>query len=362
MKKRSFGKILLNIAILIAVVASISWVLNNNKKKNEEKTAVVAETNSEVAVRIHQVAEKNMNLDFKTNGNFSPIEEIDYASENSGRVVKILVKEGSYVRRGQTLAIVDAGILNIDLESAKAALANAERDQQRFENAFKTGGVTQQQLDQIKLTVENAQARVNQAKIRTNDANIRSSINGIVNKKYIETGAYVSPGTRMFELVDISKLKLIVNVNEYQVTQIKMNDKVEIVASVYPDKTFDGRVSFIGNKADAALNFPIEIEVNNNENQLKAGMYGTAQFHFSGERPSVVIPRSAFAGSVSSNEVFVLTQGNIAKLKKVTSGRIIGDEVEILNGLESGDKIITSGQINLNDGSKVAVINETSSN
>lgn len=358
MKKRSFLKIFINLAILIAVLASISWVLNNNKKKNEEKTAVVAQTNNETAVRVHDVALKNLNLDFKVNGNFVPVQEIDYASENSGRVVRILVKEGSLVRRGQTLAVVDAGILNIDLESARASLANALRDQERFENAFQTGGVTQQQLDQVKLSVENAQARVNQARIRTNDANIRSSINGVVNKKYIETGAYVSAGTKMFELVDISKLKLLVNVNEYQVTQLKMNDKVDIVASVYPDKIYSGKVTFIGNKADASLNFPVEIEVDNNANNLKAGMYATAQFRFSNQTSSTVVPRSAFIGSVSSNEVFVLTEGNIARLKKVTSGRIIGDEVEILNGLEAGDKVITSGQINLEDGSKVSTINE----
>jgi len=352
MKKRSFFRIFLNIAILAGVLFLISWVLTNNKKNNEEKTALAAQTSDAVAVKMETVSTKNLNLDFTTNGNFEPYRQMDFATENAGRVVNILVKEGSYVRPGQTLAVINADLINIDLESAQAVLNNALRDQQRFENAYKTGGVTQQQLDQVKLSVENAKARVDQAKVRSRDANVRSSISGVVNKKYVEPGAYVSAGAKLFELVDVSRLKLVVNVNEYQVIQLKVGDKVNISASVYPDKTFKGKITFIGNKADAALNFPVEIEVENNKNELKAGMYGTATFEFNNQKSSVVIPRSAFAGSVSSNEVFVV-EGDIAKARKVVSGKIIGDQVEILDGLKEGEKVVTSGQINLEDGSKV---------
>lgn len=355
MKKKSIIKAIMNLAILAGVLFLISWVLSNNKKKNDEKTALVAQSSNEIAVKIQEVTRKNLNLDFKANGNFQPWREMDFATENAGRVVNILVKEGSRVVSGQTLALINADLLNSDLESAKAVLNNALRDQERFENAYTTGGVTQQQLDQIRLNVENARIRVSQAQKRTGDANVRSSITGVVNKKYVEPGAYVSPGTKLFELVDISRLKLVVSVNEYQVTQLKVGDRVQMMASVYPDKLFPGKIVFIGNKADAALNFPVEIEVDNRKGELKAGMYGTATFSFEKQQPSVVIPRSAFAGSVSSNEVFVVEEGR-ARLKKITSGRIIGDEVEILNGLQEGEQVVTSGQINLGDSSKVTVM------
>src|SRR3954451_3937121 len=221
MKKRSLVRIISTLGIIIGAVALIAWVLTNNKKKNEAKTAVVAESNNDVTVRVTDVSAQTIDLDFAVNGNFAPAHQMDFASENAGRVVKILVDEGSRVSRGQTLAVIDAGTLHIDLESAQANLQNALRDRQRYENAFKTGGVTQQQLDQARLAVENAQARVGQSRIRVGDANVRSSINGVVNKRYIEPGAYVSPGTKLFELVDVSKLKLAVSVSENQVAQLK---------------------------------------------------------------------------------------------------------------------------------------------
>ena len=355
MNKQKVVRTIITVAALAGVLVLISWVLNNNKKKNEAKTAVVAESSSEVSVRVSPVQKQALALDFAANGNFAPAQQMNFAAENSGRVINVLVDEGSYVRKGQTLAVIKADVLNIDLESAQDILQNAQRDLQRFENAFQTGGVTQQQLDQARLQVENAKARVASARVRVSDANIRSSINGIVNKRYIEPGAVVAPGTQLFELVDVSRLKLNVTVNEAQVANLKLGDKVEVKASVFPDKTYGGTVSFIAPKADNSLNFPIEIEIASNPgNQLKAGMYGTAVFSFEKAAPVVLVPRSAFVGSVASNQVFVLAKGDTAQLRTVVAGRVLGEQVEILQGLNEGETVITSGQINLADGSKVA--------
>ena len=355
MNKQKVVRTIITVAALAGVLVLISWVLNNNKKKNEAKTAVVAESSSDVSVRVRAVQKQAVELDFAANGNFAPAQQMNFAAENSGRVVRVLVDEGSYVRTGQTLAVIKADVLNIDLESAQDILQNAQRDLQRFENAFQTGGVTQQQLDQARLQVENAKARVASARVRVSDANIRSSINGIVNKRYIEPGAVVAPGTQLFELVDVSRLKLNVTVNEAQVANLKVGDKVAVKASVFPDKTYGGTVSFIAPKADNSLNFPIEIEVASNPgNRLKAGMYGTAVFSFEKAAPVVLVPRSAFVGSVASNQVFVLDSGNTARLRTVVAGRVLGEQVEILQGLNEGETVITSGQINLTDGNKVA--------
>lgn len=358
MRKNKFMSTILTVAIIAGAIVLIGWVLNNNKKKNAAKTAIVAQSGtSEVAVRISPVQKEALATDFSANGNFIPAQQLNFAAENSGRVTRVLVDEGSYVRKGQTLAIIKADVLNIDLESAQDAYQNAARDLQRYENAYKTGGVTQQQLDQARLQVQTAQARVAAARVRVSDANIRSSINGIVNKRMIEPGAVVSPGTALFELVDVSRLKLSVTVNEAQVANLKVGDKVEVKASVFPDLTFGGTVTFIAPKADASLNFPVEIEVASNPgNKLRAGMYGTALFDMEKAAPVVTIPRTAFVGSVSSNQVFVVENGNTARIRNVVAGRVLGDKVEVLQGLNEGDNVIISGQINLAEGSKIRTI------
>lgn len=347
------------IIVVVVVLAAIGYVLNNNKKKAQETTDFIAKGSGAVAVKVANVERKEINLDFTANGNFAANQELNFLSENAGRVSKIYVSEGDRVSKGQVLARIDAEIINTDRETAEATYQNALKDEARYQSSYATGGVTQQQLDQAKLATQNAKLRLQASQRRLSDANIKSPINGIVNKRYIEVGAFVTAqGTQLFELVDVSKLKLKVNVNEGQVANLKVGNAVEIQSSVFPTEKFSGKISFIAAKADETLNFPIEIEVaNNTNNSLKAGMYGTAVFKFPKQAPAILVPRTSFVGSVSSNEVYVLNkEKNTAETRKVVTGRILGESVEVLEGLKEGETVITSGQINLTEGTPVTII------
>ena len=350
-------KTIIYIIVGVVAIGLIAYVLTNNKKKNEAETAIVSEKNAAVTVRIDTIKTENVSTDFLANGNFEPSQTLNFSAESAGRVTKVLVDEGSTVRIGQVLAIIKGDKLSVDVQSSQAAYQNAIADNQRYENAFKTGGVTKQQLDQAKLALSNAKARLDQANISFGDATIKSSINGIVNKRYIEPGSVVASGTQLFDLVNVSTLKLKVTVGENQIASLKTGSTVKVKASVYPDKEFSGKITFIAPVADATLNFPVEIEIVNNANDIKAGMYGTAQFGESKSqaKPLKVVARTAFIGSVSSNQVFVV-KDSVAKLTKIVAGRIFGDKVEVLDGLNDGDVVVISGQINLNDGTKVSPI------
>jgi membrane fusion protein (multidrug efflux system) len=348
------------IIIAVVLIGGAAFTLINNKKKNAEDTAIVAQKNSSVAVRVATVVTGKLDEAFKANGNFEPIQELTFSAEHSGKVIKVLVKEGDYVNVGQPLLIVRGDVININAQTAKASYDNSKADYARYENAYKTGGVTKQQLDQAKLALTNAESNLKQANINVGDTKVKAPIRGYINKKYIEQGSILTgmPATELFDIVNVSKLKLKVTVNESQVAGLKLGNTVNISASVFPDKSFTGKITFIASKADETLNFPIEIEVANNpNNEIKAGMYGTATFGSNTAKQVEVktIPRAAFVGSVSSNQVFVVNN-NVATLKKIVAGRIFGDKVEILDGLNDGDVVVTSGQINLSDKTKINIV------
>lgn len=351
-------KKVLYIGIGIALIGLISFVLVNNKKKNERDTVIVAQKNEAVRVKVDQVKEEKIVLNFVANGNFIPSQDLNFSAENSGRVTAVLVDVGSVVKVGQTLAIIKGDKLSVELQNASATYQNALADNQRYENAYKTGGVTKQQLDQASLNLVTAKAKLDNATINYGDAIIKSSINGIVNKRNIEPGSVVSSGTPLFELVNVSKLKLKVTVDESQIAHLKLGTTVKVKAGIYPDKEFSGKITFIAPKSDVSLNFPVEIEiVNNSDNDLKAGMYGTVVFSSSeaNQKSVITVSRSAFIGSVNSNEVFVI-KDDIAHLTKIVSGTNFGDKVAVLKGLKLGDIVVISGQINLTDGAKVTVV------
>ena len=346
--------------IAVILIAAGVYTLINNKKQNEAETAIVAQKNTDVSVNVTQAKYEHINNDYSANGTFAPYQELSFPSEISGRIVRVFVDEGSYVRAGQTVATIKKDQLEVDNSNANAAYQNAVVDNQRYENAFKTGGVTKQQVDNSRLQVKNARAQLQQANLRIGDTNVRASISGIINKRLIEPGSVVSPGTMMFDIVNVSRLKLKVNVNEAQVASMKVGDEIDVKASVYPDVAFKGRISFIAPLADSSLNFPVEIEINNStEKVLRAGMYGTAVFNSKKtgtEHAMLVLPKDAFVNGVSSNQVFVVNPDNTVKLTTLVIGRIFGNQIEILDGIKEGVQVVTTGQINLINGAKVKIV------
>ncbi len=349
-------KFLKTAVILIVVLAGIIYVLNKNKAKNEAQTAIVAQSNSSVAVRADIVDMKELNTQYSANNTFTPKQEVNISAVAPGRVTKIYVKEGDYVRPGQVLAVVDGDKQNTVVSNAQAVYNNAQAEVSRFESAFATGGVTKQQLDQVKLQLENAKNNLRSAQLSASDVNAKASFAGIVNKKNVEEGQYVNAGQALFEIVDVSSLKLKVNVDEKNIGTIKVGQNVKIKAQVLSDQDFEGKITFIAPKADTSLNFATEVEVKNNEaKDLRAGMYGTVYFGDDKKESVLVAPRTAFVGSVSTGNIFVIKDGK-ATLVKVNTGRSFGDYIEIISGIEKGTQVVVSGHINLEEGVAVEVI------
>lgn len=350
-------KTLIYIVIAAVLVGLAAYKISSNKSKQEAEVAEVAKEVDKINVNVVTVQYESINTDYTANGTFLPKAETNLSSEISGKVVSVLVKEGSRVGAGQVVATIKKDTIEVDMSQAQNNLQNAIIDNQRYENAFKTGGVTKQQLDNSRLQLKNAQAAVRAQSVRVNNAAVRAGISGTINKRMVEPGAVVSPGTPMFEIVNINSLKLSVLVDESQVGKIQLGQQVAINVNVLPEDSFSGRITFIAPKSDASLNFPVEIEVQNRGN-LKAGMYATAIFQTNNGAETqnmLTVPATAFVNGVSSGQIFV-AQNGVAKLIKVTPGKVYGDKVQILNGLKNGDQVITSGQINLDNGSKINII------
>ncbi|MBX3242166.1 MAG: efflux RND transporter periplasmic adaptor subunit [Chitinophagaceae bacterium] len=354
-RKFSIIRIIITTVVIIAALAGVQSQLNKNKAANQAATDEVAKKNTAVSVRTDTARMKDIDLTYTANGTFIPRQEVIIGAEVGGRVANVYVKEGDFVRPGQTLATIVGHKQNVSVANAEANLNNAKMDLERFENAFATGGVTRQQLDGVRLQFETAKNNLKSAQLAAGDIAIKTSVAGIVNSKKIEPGSYVSAGTAAFDVVNISSLKLKVNVDEKNIAGLKTGQTVDVLVSVMPDKTFSGKITFIAPKADANLNFPVEIEIPNTKNELRAGMYGSAKFGQGTTTHSLVVPRTAFVGSVSDNRVFILEDGKAVE-KKVQAGRSFGNDIEVLDGLAAGDPVIISGQINIFDQTPVQAI------
>lgn len=348
-------KVIYIIAVLVALGA-IYFTLMNNKKEMAATAAIAEQRSDAIPVVLTEAQNSRIDKSFAVNGTFTPIQSLSLTSETQGQVIRLNKRKGESVRAGEVMAQVEDNVLRANLITAQASFEKTKRDLERFENLAAGEAITKRQLEDIRLASQNAQAQLIMARQQLNKAAIKAPISGIINETYIEVGTVLSPGAKLFDIVNVERLKLNTKVSEREVLLIKKGDKVKVSADVNSDQTYEGTVTAIGASANNALKYDVEVEVQNAaENTLKAGMYGTARFDVADTRDALLVAREAIVGSLQNPQVYVV-KDQTASLKPVTVGTVANDKVEITGGLTPGEQVVLSGQINLKEGSKVRVL------
>ncbi len=354
MNTRRIISITLTILAIVAAAIAISWRLSENKETMQEKAEITQVRNTTVAVSTAPVTKETFSSDFTVNGTFRPTKELTITSDVNGRITSLKIDEGSYVKQGQLILTVDNQLLNNQLKSLRLNLDKSKKDLARMQNLLKDGGVTETQYEEAKLGVEGLEIQIESLQKQINDTYLKSPLTGTVNQMMVENGSYIAPGAPVANVVNTNPIDLEVYLTEDQVVTVKSSQKVNLTADVFGTKKMTGTVSFVDVKADDAKRFPVKVTVPNPGN-IKAGMNGKATFSAGKPVAAIAVPRAAFVGSIQEGKVFVLN-GNKATLRNVTPGTVYADKVEILNGLSEGETVITSGQINLQNGTEVNVI------
>jgi RND family efflux transporter MFP subunit len=284
---------------------------------------------------------------------------VNVISETQGKVTAVFAQVGDYKTAGSVLVQVDDELKKAALMSAEANYEKAKKDYERFQELYKQKSASDSQLDQAKLGAAIAESQYIIAKRQYEDTKIKTPISGVVTSRLVDVGSMVMgapQATLVANVVDISKLKVKLNVAESDVFKLKVGDQVSVTTDVYPGVTFKGRIETISSKADDAHTYPIEVTVMNNKaNPLKAGMFARVSFSNLDDRSGIVIPREALTGSVKNPQVFVVENG-VAKLRDLVLGGEAGTSVQVLRGLMEGETIVVSGQNNLVDGVSVQIV------
>ncbi len=339
-------------AVLFLLVGFIASKLNSNKKEVEEKV-YHKDPNLKATVQADTIRYTPFTETAAFLGSFAPDREVVIASESTGKVVKINVREGSQVSAGSLIAQLDTDLLQAQLQSALANYDNAALTLRRYEQAV--NGVTKLQIDNARTQMLTDKAQIDQLRKQISMCSIKAPFSGIITSKSFELGAVVSAGAQMAQLTDISRLKLEISVPERSIMQFRKEQSLTVVTDVYPDEKFQGHVDMIAAKADASHNYTVKILVTNNAaTALKAGMYGRISFSDVATKAAISIPRSALVGSSSRPQVFVIENG-IAKLRDIQTGASNETIIQVASGLQPGEIVATGGLINITEGSKVNI-------
>ena len=345
------------IGIIIAAlaVAGMVLLLVSNKRKVQEQTSSAVKAGSSEMVTTYTAVSDAFNRNFSSNGVAQANSELNFMSEVSGRVIRIFVDKGSRVSKGTPLLAIDAELLEADYKATLASYESLKKDEERFTNSYEAGGVTSQQLDNVRTQLVAAESRLAVSKWKLDNAVVKAPIAGTINARNVEVGALIAPNAPLFEIVDDSRVKVICNVPESKVRLIGVGQKVKVSGNDAAGRNFTGTIKSIGVKTDRGLNYPVEVLLDSDPD-LHVGMYLKVNFEATGTSETILIPRKAVVGSVLAANVYVVKDGK-AERREVRLGDMSGDRIEILEGLESGDEVIVAGLMNIADGTPVTVVN-----
>ncbi len=329
----------------IVLFATVLILLFYNKSKMEAKSKV--EYAEKYYVSVVKVERKNPLEEISLVGTIAANNDVNIISETSGRITNVYANVGDYKPAGSVIVQVDDELKKAAYNSALANLEKAKKDYERVKALLETKSASDAQYDAAKLGYVNAESQYILAKRQLSDTKITTPISGYVTFRPVDVGSYVASGpnaTLVANIVDISKLKVKVNVSEKDAVRLKAGDEVVVTTDVYPDVKYSGKITNISAKGDDAHTYPVEISVpNRSDKSLKAGMFARVYFSSLSKSNVIALPREALVGSTRSPQVFVVENG-IAKLRTISLGVQFDTFVEILSGLNEGEQVVTSGQ------------------
>ena len=291
------------------------------------------------------------------------------ASQMMGNIVEIRAREGDRVLGGQILAIIDDTQPRSRVEQAAAALRAAEKEVstadsdfslaeatlKRYQQLYEKKSASPQEFDEIKARYQSAEARremaragqaqaaaaLTQARTSLGYAQIRAPFAGLVTERKADAGTLASPGMLLFTVEDTRNYRLEATVDETDIRIVRIGRAVQAAVDSIGKAELSGRVVQIVPAANtASRSFLVKVELPP-DSQLRSGLFGRARFPH-GERTSLLIPRTALVERGQLQGVYVIDANQIAGLRYLTLGKPTGDQVEVLSGLQDGERLVAA--------------------
>lgn len=327
---------------LLAVVLLGSCTGGKDKsaaEKTEEKTKVKL---ADVTARpVEQIQEYTATVEAEVKNNIAPSSPV--------RIDKIFVEVGDHVSKGQKLVQMDAA----NLKQTKLQLDNQEVEFNRIDELYKVGGASKSEWDAAKMAYDVKKTAYQNLLENTS---LLSPISGVVTARNYDSGDMYSGGNPVLTVEKITPVKLLINVSEVYFTKVKKGAPVNVKLDVYGDEAFEGKISLIYPTIDPSTRtFQVEIQLPNQNQKVRPGMFARASLNF-GTEENVVVPDLAIVKQAGAGDryVYVYKDGKVT-YNKVELGRRMGTEYELKSGVPNNSQVVIAGQTRLINGTEVEV-------
>lgn len=358
MHKRA-GLIIITLVLLIATLVS-----GCNKEQAVEKE-------TEITVTAAVAQKQNISKSATYSGIVRGQNEVYIIAKAAARVTGIYANPGDQVSQGQTLITLDSSDFDAAVRQAQAglqmaelSLENARQNFERIEKLYEADAISQKDYEAAENGVKTAEAAVEQASaglaqvmIQVNNCTITSPINGTLGSINLSLGDIASPASPAAVVTDTSKLEIEVLVSESEVSYVTPGSEVEVRVKAVGDQKFKGTIANVAAVADPMKrNYAVKISLDNPDNVIKSGMFAEVIASTINKEDAVCVPQSAIVPKGATTVVYVVDKENRARERQVTVGIENTTIVELTDGIQPGEKVITKGNTLVREGTLVRVV------
>lgn len=321
-----------------------------------------------LAVTVQQVAAQEVQLPVTFTGSIEGTQSAVISSTASGRVVEVLVEDGDYVTQGTPLLRMDAVAANNAVRSAASTVRQAQAkydneraNYERQSGLYNVGAVAVQQLDTARTQMlvaasdlETAQANLADAQKQVADACVVSPVDGLVANRQVTRGQMLAAGSTAMTVEQMGEVYVTCQIEQQYVSYIVPGLQVEVRVDAYPDRVFTGTVEIVNPAANKESRmFLVKARVPNADFALKPGMFVHVSVK---DQPETIllVPKNCVQTKKGLSYLYIVADGK-AKRVRVELGDDVGDNVQVVSGLEDGAQVILDQIDRLQDGRAVAV-------
>ena len=297
-------------------------------------------------------------------GDLAAVHQVNVTSDVSGRITDIMFTAGSSVKAGSPLVQLFDGPDQGDLASFKAQATVAQLSLDRAKQLASRQFGPQATVDSAQAAFDQANAGIAKTEAIISQKLVRAPFDGELGVRHVEVGQFLTAGTQIVTLTDLSQLYANFTVTEKDSAALKVGQTVRIAVDAYPGRTFEGKITAIEPQiATDTRNIRVQATLDNPERILKPGMFATTTVVLPDKPPVVTVPETAVDYTLYGDSVFLITEKKEADGKTslsavrtfVRTGNRVDGRAEILSGLKPGDRVVAVGQLKLQSGAAVAI-------
>ncbi len=344
----------MNISLVRAGSALLAAALlaGCGEAKKEEKKEETA-----VPVEVGKVTVGPIDAAYRGTATLEAEDEATVLSKTSGVIQQILAEEGQRVSAGQVLARLETDRLKLEAARAKAEADKAREAFERNTRIYEKNLISKDLYDQSRFALDAARAAYDLTALTLRESEIRAPIGGIVSARYIKVGNAIQPNSQAFKITQMDTLHAHIFVPERDIHKLAPKQVATMALDAWPEKGFKGTILRLNPVVDAATGtVKVTVAMAGNQRELKPGMFGRVEILYDRRDAATLVPKDAVLTEDAAQSVFLVADGK-AKRRSIKVGYSDSYNYEVLDGLKSGDQVVTTGQANLKDDAKVHVVN-----